>query len=71
MAVLIQLCLLQDRKDLAQATYNSAKKIGNDSMLVQALEAWIGMKTVCLSRATGKRADRVGLATAAPGLLLL
>ena len=48
MALLVQLLLSLDRRDLAQATYNSAKKVGNDSMLVQAMEAWIGLKTVSL-----------------------
>lgn len=46
MAVLVQLLLTLDRRDLAQTTYQTAKKIGNDSRLVQAIEAWIGMKTV-------------------------
>jgi coatomer protein complex subunit epsilon len=46
MALLVQLLLSLDRKDLAQSTYNSAKRIGNDSALVQAMEAWIGLKTV-------------------------
>lgn len=46
MAVLVQLLLSLDRRDLAQSTYQSAKKIGNDAMLIQAMEAWIGMKTV-------------------------
>lgn len=45
-ALLVQLLLSLDRKDLAQTTYQTAKKIGNDSTLVQAIEAWIGMKTV-------------------------
>jgi len=44
--VLVQLLLSLDRRDLAQSTYQSAKKIGNDAMLIQAMEAWIGMKTV-------------------------
>jgi hypothetical protein len=45
-AVLVQLLLSLDRRDLAQTTYQAAKKFGNDSMLVQAMEAWIGLKTV-------------------------
>ena len=45
-ALLVQLLLSLDRRDLAQSTYQSAKKFGNDSMLVQAMEAWIGLKTV-------------------------
>jgi coatomer protein complex subunit epsilon len=46
MAVLVQLLLSLDRKDLAESTYTSAKKIGNDSTIIQAMEAWIGLKTV-------------------------
>ena len=46
-AVLVQLLLSIDRKDLAQTTYQNVKKFGNDSILVQAMEAWIGLKTVC------------------------
>lgn len=45
MALLVQLLLSLDRRDLAQTTYQTAKKIGNDSRLVQAIEAWIGLKT--------------------------
>lgn len=45
-AVLVQLLLSLDRKDLAQTTYQNVKKFGNDSILVQAMEAWIGLKTV-------------------------
>ena len=45
-ALLVQLLLSLDRKDLATSTFNSAKKIGNDSMLIQAMEAWIGLKQV-------------------------
>ncbi|WWC70695.1 uncharacterized protein I206_104646 [Kwoniella pini CBS 10737] len=45
LALLVQLLLTLDRRDLAQTTYNTAKKIGNDSILVQAMEAWIGLKT--------------------------
>nr|XP_019004296.1 uncharacterized protein I203_03455 [Kwoniella mangroviensis CBS 8507]OCF67757.1 hypothetical protein I203_03455 [Kwoniella mangroviensis CBS 8507] len=45
LALLVQLLLSLDRRDLAQSTYNTAKKIGNDSTLVQAIEAWIGLKT--------------------------
>lgn len=48
MALLVQLLLSLDRRDLAQTTYQTAKKIGNDSRLVQAIEAWIGLKTVSL-----------------------
>lgn len=48
-AILVQLLLSLNRRDLAQATYNSAKKFGSDSMLIQAMEAWIGLKTVCLN----------------------
>ena len=46
LALLVQLCLSLDRRDLAQSAYATAKKIGNDSALVQAMEAWIGLKTV-------------------------
>ncbi|KAI9632071.1 coatomer epsilon subunit-domain-containing protein [Dioszegia hungarica] len=45
LALLVQLLLSLDRRDLAQSTYQSAKKIGNDSTLIQAMEAWIGLKT--------------------------
>lgn len=45
-ALLVQLLLALDRKDLAQTTYQAAKRIGNDSTLIQAMEAWIGLKTV-------------------------
>lgn len=44
-ALLVQLCLSLNRRDLAQGQYAIAKKIGNDSILVQAIEAWIGLKT--------------------------
>ncbi|WVQ83097.1 hypothetical protein IAT38_005235 [Cryptococcus sp. DSM 104549] len=44
-AVLVQLLLKLDRRDLAQSTYTTAKRIGNDSMIIQAIEAWIGLKT--------------------------
>lgn len=37
--------LALDRRDLANATYATAKRIGNDSTIVQAIEAWIGLKT--------------------------
>jgi coatomer protein complex subunit epsilon len=47
-AVLVQLLLSIDRKDLAQTTYQNVKKFGNDSILVQAMEAWIGLKTVSI-----------------------
>ena len=46
LALLVQLLLSLDRRDIAQSTYQTAKKIGNDSRLVQAIEAWIGLKTV-------------------------
>lgn len=46
MALLVQLLLSLNRRDLAQSTYNQAKRVGNDSTLVQAMEAWIGLKTV-------------------------
>lgn len=45
LALLTQLCLSLDRRDLAHSTYATAKRIGNDSTLVQAIEAWIGLKT--------------------------
>ena len=48
MALLVQLLLSLDRRDLAQSTYTQAKRVGNDSALVQAMEAWIGLKTVSL-----------------------
>jgi coatomer protein complex subunit epsilon len=44
--LLVQLLLSLDRRDLAQTTFQAAKRIGNDSMLIQAMEAWIGLKTV-------------------------
>ncbi|WVR06392.1 hypothetical protein IAU60_003423 [Kwoniella sp. DSM 27419] len=44
-ALLVQLLLSLNRRDLAQTTYAAAKKIGNDSTLIQAMEAWIGLKT--------------------------
>ncbi|TXT15862.1 hypothetical protein VHUM_00365 [Vanrija humicola] len=44
-ALLTQLLLALDRRDLAQQQYAAAKRIGNDSTLVQAIEAWIGLKT--------------------------
>jgi hypothetical protein len=50
-ALLVQLLLALDRKDLAQTTYQAAKRIGNDSTLIQAMEAWIGLKTVSRPRA--------------------
>lgn len=43
--LLIQLLLSIDRRDLAQSTYQSAKKWGEDSLMIQMMEAWIGMKT--------------------------
>ncbi|ORX33447.1 coatomer epsilon subunit-domain-containing protein [Kockovaella imperatae] len=43
-ALLVQLLLSLNRRDLALSTYNAAKRIGNDSLLVQAMEAWIGLK---------------------------
>jgi coatomer protein complex subunit epsilon len=45
LAILAQLLLALDRRDLANSTYATAKRIGNDSTLVQAIEAWIGLKT--------------------------
>ncbi|GMK55192.1 hypothetical protein CspeluHIS016_0202480 [Cutaneotrichosporon spelunceum] len=45
LAILAQLLLALDRRDLANATYATAKRIGNDSTIVQAIEAWIGLKT--------------------------
>lgn len=45
-ALLIQLLLSLDRRDIAQTTYQSAKQWGEDSLLIQIMEAWIGMKTV-------------------------
>ncbi|GHJ88459.1 hypothetical protein NliqN6_4861 [Naganishia liquefaciens] len=44
-ALLIQLLLSLDRRDIAQTTYQSAKQWGEDSLLIQIMEAWIGMKT--------------------------
>ncbi|KAI5454947.1 hypothetical protein NCC49_002223 [Naganishia albida] len=44
-ALLIQLLLSLDRRDIAQTTYQSAKVWGEDSLLIQIMEAWIGMKT--------------------------
>lgn len=48
-AILVQLLLSLDRKDLAQTTYNAAKAWGDDSLLIQQMEAWIGMKSVSRS----------------------
>lgn len=45
LALLTQLLLSLDRRDLAQSTFAHAKAVGNDSALVQAIEAWIGLKT--------------------------
>lgn len=45
-ALLIQLLLSLNRRDIAQTTYQSAKQWGEDSLLIQIMEAWIGMKTV-------------------------
>jgi coatomer protein complex subunit epsilon len=54
-AILVQLLLSLDRKDLAQSTYAAAKTWGDDSLLVQTMEAWIGLKSVrrSLSRGSG------------------
>lgn len=46
LALLVQILLSLDRRDVAMSTYQTAKKIGNDSTLVQVMEAWIGLKTV-------------------------
>ena len=46
LALLVQLLLSLDRRYIAQSTSQTAKKSGNDSRLVQAIEAWIGLKTV-------------------------
>lgn len=43
--LLVQLLLSIDRRDLAQSTYQTAKKWGEDSLMIQMMEAWIGMKT--------------------------
>lgn len=48
-ALLIQLLLSLDRRDIAQTTYQSAKQWGEDSLLIQIMEAWIGMKTVSIA----------------------
>jgi hypothetical protein len=48
-ALLIQLLLSLDRRDIAQTTYQSAKQWGEDSLLIQIMEAWIGMKTVSVT----------------------
>jgi hypothetical protein len=48
-ALLIQLLLSLDRRDIAQTTYQSAKQWGEDSLLIQIMEAWIGMKTVSIT----------------------
>lgn len=45
LALLTQLCIALDRRDLAHGTYTAAKRAGNDSTLVQAVEAWLGLKT--------------------------
>jgi coatomer protein complex subunit epsilon len=47
--LLVQLLLSLDRRDLALTTYQAAKRIGNDSTLVQQMEAWVGLKTVRVS----------------------
>nr|ODN93954.1 hypothetical protein L203_00122 [Cryptococcus depauperatus CBS 7841] len=44
-ALLVQLLLTINRRDIALSVYSSAKKINSDSMLVQAMEAWIGLRT--------------------------
>jgi hypothetical protein len=61
-ALLVQLLLALDRKDLAQTTYQAAKRIGNDSTLIQAMEAWIGLKTVSPAWACFSYCLHVGLA---------
>ena len=68
MALLVQLLLSLDRRDLAQSIYSQAKRIGNDSTLVQAMEAWIGLKTV--SRKGGFSVSLLGFSTA-PSIILL
>ncbi len=45
-ALLVQLMIAQDRRDLAQSTYAAAKRFGDDSLLVQVMEAWVGLKAV-------------------------
>ncbi|KAJ9112153.1 hypothetical protein QFC20_002334 [Naganishia adeliensis] len=40
----IQLILSLDLRDIAQTTYQSAKVWGEDSLLIQIMEAWIGIK---------------------------
>lgn len=44
-ALLVQLLLSIDRRDIAQTIYQAAKSFGEDSLLMQIMEAWIGMKT--------------------------
>jgi hypothetical protein len=51
-ALLVQLLLSINRRDVAQTIYQSAKSFGEDSMLMQVMEAWIGMKTVSLWTST-------------------
>jgi hypothetical protein len=45
-ALLVQLLLSIHRRDVAQTIYQNAKSFGEDSLLMQIMEAWIGMKTV-------------------------
>lgn len=44
-ALLVQLLLSIHRRDVAQTIFQSAKSFGEDSLLMQMMEAWIGMKT--------------------------
>lgn len=44
-ALLVQLLLSIHRRDVAQTIYQNAKSFGEDSLLMQIMEAWIGMKT--------------------------
>lgn len=55
-ALLVQLLLSIHRRDVAQTIYQNAKSFGEDSLLMQIMEAWIGMKTV--SRGSPDRASR-------------
>jgi hypothetical protein len=38
-----------NRLDMAKKTYEAAKSWGEDSLLVQLMEAWIAMRTVRLA----------------------
>jgi hypothetical protein len=47
--LLVQVYLSMNRLDMAKKTYEAAKSWGEDSLLVQLMEAWIAMRTVRLA----------------------